>query len=165
MRQRSRRQHLSSLSQAHLSPFLDSILSPCATVHNTHINSRVVTSIARNLCQRSGIEYDQELRDVKAPPGRLGDETHRELIRRLVNANQDFHHTVMAASGNRRLEKLVRRTVQLPMVLKAFSWYMPSERAVTNHQHRKIVRVIESGDAVRAELVMTEHIYEGRIGP
>lgn len=105
---------------------------------------------------------DQELRDVKAPPGRLGDEAHKELIRRLVNANQDFHRTIMVASSNRRLEKLVRRTVQLPMVLKAFSWYIPAERAVSNHQHRKIVRVIESGDAVRAELVMTEHIYEGR---
>lgn len=105
---------------------------------------------------------DQELRGVKAPPGRLADEAHKELIRRLVNANQDFHHTIMVASGNRRLEKLVRRTVQLPMVLKAFSWYMPAERAVTNHQHRKIVRVIENGDAVRAQLVMTEHIYEGR---
>ncbi len=68
----------------------------------------------------------------------------------------------MAASRNRRLEKLVRRTVQIPMVLKSFSWYRLSERAVTNYQHRRIVRALESGDAGRAELVITDHNYEGR---
>lgn len=105
---------------------------------------------------------DKELGESDAIPGRLEDEEHKELIRRLVNANQDFHHAIVAASGNRRLEMLVRRTVQIPMVLKAFSWYMPAERAVTNHQHRQIFHALERGDSIRAELVMTEHIYEGR---
>ncbi len=105
---------------------------------------------------------DQELREANASPGRLSDGAHKERIRRLVNSNQDFHHLIVSASRNHRLEKVVRRTVQLPMVLKAFSWYGPIERAVTNHQHRKILRALESGDAQRAELVMTEHIYEGR---
>jgi DNA-binding GntR family transcriptional regulator len=68
----------------------------------------------------------------------------------------------VAASGNRRLEMLVRRSMQIPMVLKAFSWYAPTERTVTNHQHRQIVHALERGDSIRAELVMTEHFYEGR---
>ena len=105
---------------------------------------------------------DRELRETNAPLGRLGNDAHKERIRCLVNANQDFHHTIVAASRNRRLEKMVRRTMQIPMVLKAFSWYRPIERAVTNHQHRKVLRALESGDAQRAELVITEHIYEGR---
>ncbi len=105
---------------------------------------------------------DRELREANASPGRLGRGAHKERVRCLVNANQDFHHTIVAASRNHRLEKSVRRTVQIPMVLKAFSWYRPVERAVTNYQHRKIVRALESGDSQRAELVMTEHIYEGR---
>lgn len=105
---------------------------------------------------------DEDLRGSDAAPGPLEDEAHKELVRRLVNANQDFHHTIVAASGNRRLRTLVQRTVQIPMVLKAFSWYRPTERAVTNHQHRKILRALERGDVVRAELEMTEHIYEGR---
>lgn len=105
---------------------------------------------------------DRELREANASPGRLGDDAHKERTRCLVNSNQDFHHTIVSASRNHRLEKVVRRTVQIPMVLKAFSWYRPVERAVTNYQHRKIVRALESGDSQRAELVMTEHIYEGR---
>lgn len=107
-------------------------------------------------------QLDRELREANTAPGRLSDDVHKERIRCLVNANQDFHQTIVAASRNRRLEKLMRRTVQLPMVLKAFSWYRPAERAVINHQHRKVLRALESGDAQRAELVMTEHIYEGR---
>lgn len=105
---------------------------------------------------------DGELREANAPSGRLGGAAHKEWIRCLVNANQDFHHTVAAASRNRRLEKLVRSSGRLPMVLKAYSWYRPGERAATNHYHRKILRTLEAGDAFRAELVMTEHIYEGR---
>ena len=105
---------------------------------------------------------DEELRASDVTPGRLEGEEHKELVRRLVNANQDFHNTVVAASHNRRLEMLVRRTVQIPMVLKAFSWHRTAERAVTNHQHRQIVYALEGGDATRAELAMAEHIYEGR---
>lgn len=107
-------------------------------------------------------QLDEELREANTPPGRLSDDVHKERIRCLVNANQDFHQTIVAASRNRRLEKLVRSSGQLPMVLKAYSWYGPAERAVINHQHRKVLRALESGDAQRAELVMTEHIYEGR---
>lgn len=105
---------------------------------------------------------DEELGGSDSIPGQLEDGEHKELIRQLVNANQDFHHAVVAASGNRRLEMAVRRTVQIPMVLKAFSWYVPAERAATNHQHRQIFRALELGDATRAEVVMTGHIYEGR---
>lgn len=104
----------------------------------------------------------EELRAANVPSGRLGDAAHKEWIRRLVNANQDFHHAIAAASRNRRLEKLVRSSGQLPMVLKAYSWHRPYERASTNHYHRKIIQTLEAGDALRAELVMTEHVYEGR---
>lgn len=105
---------------------------------------------------------DGELRNANVPPGRLADAAHKEWVRRLVNANQDFHHAIAAASRNRRLEKLVRSSGQLPMVLKAYSWHRPEERAATNHNHRKIIDTLEAGDSLRAELVMTEHIYEGR---
>lgn len=105
---------------------------------------------------------DGELRNANAPSGRLGGGAHKEWIRCLVNANQDFHHAIAAASRNRRLEKLVRNSGQLPMVLKAYSWYRPDERAATNHNHRKIINTLDAGDLLRAEMVMTEHIYEGR---
>jgi DNA-binding GntR family transcriptional regulator len=79
-----------------------------------------------------------------------------------VAANQEFHGTVVAASRNKRLRWLIERTVQVPLVFKAFFWYGPQERAISNHYHRRIVRALEQRDAERAEILMREHVYEGR---
>ena len=87
---------------------------------------------------------------------------HEGEVRRLVACNQEFHGTVVRASRNARLEKLVGRTVQVPLVFKAFFWYGPEDRAISNHYHRQIVRALAARDAERAEIIMREHVYEGR---
>lgn len=91
-----------------------------------------------------------------------GAHDHEEEIRRLVALNNEFHGTVVEASRNRRLKRLVQRTVELPLVFKAFFWYTPHERAISNHYHRQLLRALESRDGERAEIIMREHIYEGR---
>jgi DNA-binding GntR family transcriptional regulator len=92
--------------------------------------------------------------------GRFSD--HEEEIRRLVALNQEFHGTIVEASRNRRLGRLLRGTVQIPLMFKAFFWYGPHERTISNHYHRQILMAIRAGDADRAEIVMREHVYEGR---
>lgn len=87
---------------------------------------------------------------------------HEEEIRRLVALNQEFHGTIVVASRNRRLGRLLRGTVQIPLMFKAFFWYGPHERTISNHYHRQILNALEAGDADRAEIVMREHVYEGR---
>lgn len=85
-----------------------------------------------------------------------------EEVRWLVVHNQEFHQIIIQASRNPHLDKLVRRTVEVPLVYKSFFWYSPHERAISNHYHRQIIRTLEARDAARAEIVMREHIYEGR---
>lgn len=85
-----------------------------------------------------------------------------EEIRLLVALNNEFHGIILTASRNQRLERLLRRTVELPLVFKAFFWYGSHERIVSNHYHRQILKALDSGDAERAEIVMREHVYEGR---
>ena len=87
---------------------------------------------------------------------------HEEEIRRLVARNTEFHGTIVAAGRNSRLERLIRRTVEVPLMFKAFFWYTPRERAISNHYHRQILHALQHGDAERAEIVMREHVYEGR---
>lgn len=87
---------------------------------------------------------------------------HEGEVRRLVACNQEFHGTIVRASRNARLEKLVGRTVQVPLVFKAFFWYGPEDRAISNHYHRQIVRALAARDGERAEIIMREHVYEGR---
>ena len=92
--------------------------------------------------------------------GRFDD--HEEEIRALVALNQEFHGTIVEASRNRRLERLINRTVEIPLMFKAFFWYTPHERVISNHYHRQILEALEKGDADRAEIIMREHVYEGR---
>jgi DNA-binding GntR family transcriptional regulator len=88
--------------------------------------------------------------------------SHEEEIRWLVGANGEFHGSIAAAGRNARLEQLIQRTVQVPLVFKAFYWYTPHEHVISNHYHRQIAGALEAGDAERAEIVMREHVYEGR---
>ena len=85
-----------------------------------------------------------------------------EEIRLLVTLNNEFHGIILTASRNNRLGHLLRHTVELPLVFKAFFWYGTHERLVSNHYHRQILNALEKGDAERAEIVMREHVYEGR---
>ena len=86
----------------------------------------------------------------------------RELLSALVARNQEFHGAIVQASRNRRLEHLISRTVEIPLMFKAFFWYTPHERTISNHYHRQIQNALEAGDADRAEIVKWEHDYEGR---
>jgi len=99
-------------------------------------------------------------REMEGLPGHFDD--HEEEIRALVALNQEFHGTIVEASRNRRLERLINRTVEIPLMFKAFYWYTSHERTISNHYHRQILEALENGDADRAEIIMREHVYEGR---
>jgi len=98
--------------------------------------------------------------EMEGLPGRFDD--HEEEIRALVARNQEFHGAIVQASRNRRLEHLISRTVEIPLMFKAFFWYTPHERTISNHYHRQILEALKNGDADRAEITMREHVYEGR---
>jgi DNA-binding GntR family transcriptional regulator len=98
--------------------------------------------------------------EMEALAGRFED--HEEEIRALVAFNQEFHGTIVDASRNRRLERLINRTVEIPLMFKAFFWYTPHERSISNYYHRRILEALQKGDAEGAETIMREHVYEGR---
>ena len=122
-----------------------------------HAARRAATHITREEIERLG-----ELARVQE--GISPDEAseREEEVRRLVATNQEFHGAIAAASRNGRLQKLLQRTVEVPLMYKAFFWYTPHERAISNHYHRQIVNALDQRDAERADLLMREHVYEGR---
>ncbi|SMC05701.1 transcriptional regulator, GntR family [Rubrobacter radiotolerans DSM 5868] len=118
---------------------------------------------ARRAASRVTVEDLALLAGLVAEQEEIGTGPERsEEVRRLVAVNQRFHGRIVEASGNRRLARLIQRTVQVPLVFKAFYWYTPKEKAVSDHYHRQILRALEQGDGLRAEIVMREHVYEGR---
>lgn len=97
-----------------------------------------------------------------APSGSHDLDDREEEVRRLVATNQEFHGAIVTASRNGRLEKLLRRTVEVPLMYKAFFWYTSHERTISNHYHRQIIAALQGRDAERADILMREHVYEGR---
>lgn len=109
-----------------------------------------------------GMARLRELADEMESLAARGFDEREEEIRLLVALNNEFHGTIVASSKNNRLERMIRRTIELPLVFKAFFWYGPQERMVSNHYHRQILGALEAGDGERAEIIMREHVYEGR---
>ena len=111
--------------------------------------------------ERDELERLEELAgEMEGLAGRFDD--HEEEIRTLVGLNQEFHGIIVEASRNRRLQRLINRTVEIPLMFKAFFWYTPHERVISNHYHRQILETLKQGDADRAEIIMRQHVYEGR---
>ena len=111
--------------------------------------------------ERRELERLRELAgEMEGLAGRFED--HEEEIRALVELNQEFHGAIAEAGRNRRLKRLIDRTVRTPLIFKASFWYTPRERAISNHYHRRMIEALEQRDADRAEIIMREHVYEGR---
>lgn len=120
---------------------------------------------ARRAAYRIGEEQLERLRKLAGEMEGLLDQRFlepEEEIRQLVSLNSEFHETIAEASQNRRLQRLLQRTVEVPLVFKSFLWYTLHERVISNHYHRQILGALQAGDGERAEIVMREHIYEGR---
>jgi len=83
-------------------------------------------------------------------------------LREVVRENMLFHSTILAAAGSSRLESMVRRVIELPLVYKSYIWYSPDQQRISVHYHRQIVKALVARDAERAELVMKEHVFEAR---
>ena len=57
---------------------------------------------------------------------------------------------------------MLRRVIELPLVYKSYVWYPPGQKRISAHYHRQITNALSVRDAERAELVMIEHVFEGR---
>lgn len=88
--------------------------------------------------------------------------SREDEIHYLVEHNQVFHATIVAASGNGRIADLLPTVVDVPLQYRSFYWYTPDERRVSNFFHRSILAALRTHDADRARSVMHEHILYGR---
>ncbi|GAC1415291.1 MAG: GntR family transcriptional regulator [Burkholderiaceae bacterium] len=80
----------------------------------------------------------------------------------LVERNQLFHRTIIAACGNHLLLTVFRQVVDLPLMFRSFYWYNDEERSNQIFFHRRITDALAAGDGERARILMQEHIHEGR---
>src|SRR5690606_3951843 len=107
-------------------------------VLEAHAAARAATRITEAELERMQ-ELASQMEHLSEEPRASRDEE----ARLLVQYNQEFHEIVIKASRNPHLDKLVRRTVEVPLVFKSFFWYGPQERAISNYYHRQILRALD----------------------
>jgi DNA-binding GntR family transcriptional regulator len=82
--------------------------------------------------------------------------------RRLHEANRVFHDGILEAARHRRLTTMLARTVDIPLVFRAFQSFSAGEIERSDTFHHLIVEVMCRRDATRAAGLMAEHIAQGR---
>lgn len=82
--------------------------------------------------------------------------------RRLHEANRVFHEAILEAARHRRLTTMLARTVDIPLVFRAFQSFSTSEIERSDTFHHLIVEAMCRRDAARAAGLMAEHIAQGR---
>lgn len=84
----------------------------------------------------------------------------QEQIAERIEADLDFHRTLVRASGN---STLLHQWTQLEGSIRMSIMFAGAERALRNmdvDRHREIVDAIEAGDADAAARVLREHMTE-----
>ncbi len=82
-------------------------------------------------------------------------------LRRLNTANQAIHRAIVDAARHDRLAAMLGRTVDIPLVFRAFSIFGPDELERSDLFHRLICDAIRRRDGARAARLMGEHIQHG----
>src|SRR5262245_21468274 len=85
-----------------------------------------------------------------------------EGVRRLHDANRQFHDGLLAAAHHHRLSAMLARTVDIPLVFQAFRSFGPTEIARSDTFHHLVVDAMCRRDANRAAALMAEHFTQGR---
>jgi DNA-binding GntR family transcriptional regulator len=83
-------------------------------------------------------------------------------VRALHDANRRFHDTIITAARHRRLESMLARTVDIPLVFRAFQSFGAAEIERSDTFHHLIAEAMVRRDAARAAALMAEHIAQGR---
>lgn len=85
-----------------------------------------------------------------------------EGVRELHRCNEAFHVAVVEAARDERLLRMLRRTVDIPLVFQAFRRFGPREARRSSVFHHLVLEAVAGGEADRAGRLMTEHILQGR---
>jgi len=85
-----------------------------------------------------------------------------EGVRLLHDANRRFHDAILGAARHHRLEAMLARTVDTPLVFQAFRHFGVAEIERSDTFHHLIAEAMCRRDPNRASALMAEHIAQGR---
>ncbi|WP_414638376.1 GntR family transcriptional regulator [Azospirillum sp.] len=81
---------------------------------------------------------------------------------RITPLNDRFHGLLIEIAGDRRLGQMIRRVMEMPLVLRTFARYSRRDLARSMNHHREIVEALAARDSEWASSVMRAHVRAGR---
>lgn len=80
----------------------------------------------------------------------------------LGELNNEFHASLLRATGNRRLMTSLQSIVETPLILRVYHVYDERRRREALRHHREILAALGQRDGEWAEATMLVHILSGR---
>ena len=80
----------------------------------------------------------------------------------LGELNNDFHASLLRATGNRRLMTSLASIVEIPLILRVYHSYDAEHRHEALRHHREILTALSERDGEWAQAAMRIHILSGR---
>lgn len=105
---------------------------------------------------------EQRLEALRESCQRFGDLRADGKMEELTGENLRFHYGVAEAAESPRLMDFIRGAIEVPLVNRSFFMFSAAEADSSERHHRAITSALEARDPERAELLMKEHIFEGR---
>jgi len=112
--------------------------------------AQTIDAAAIRRLRRANEIYEQAL--AQSPPD----------ISAIVEQNNLFHETLLAAVGSDVLEMILPRLVAVPIVPLSLRRYDHAQLERALMEHRELVLAFEAGDAEWAGAIMTSHIHRAR---
>ena len=83
---------------------------------------------------------------------------HQEPREERVEINNRFHGLIVAASGNRRLQRQVEQNQQYYFNRRVAALYSAEELAASSRQHGELVQALRDRDPDHARRVVEDHV-------
>jgi DNA-binding GntR family transcriptional regulator len=76
----------------------------------------------------------------------------------LTHANNRFHTLILSAAESPRLEAMVLRLLEVPLILRTFMHYSGDDLTRSMNHHRELLAAFAHGDPDWAQSVMSSHV-------
>ena len=141
-------------------------LSPTEIADLYELRIRLESYAAELAAERATIDDVATLREAADAFGLACDDAgatcDTDDVRRINAANRRLHDGIVATARHARLAAMLSRTVDIPLVFRAFQSFGARELERSDLFHQLIVEAIARHDGARARRLMSEHIAFGR---
>jgi DNA-binding GntR family transcriptional regulator len=108
--------------------------------------------------ERGGDEMVRRLRASNEQMAKAIAAAEPDAIARIQEANKAFHHTLLDFSGSPRLRVMLDSMIDMPIIVRSFYLYTPSELEQSLHHHQDLTIAAEARDGELARQVMSLHL-------